>query len=110
MFRRIFTIALAVLCCCGLALPATATEVDSGSVYCFSTADFSESEDLAGICITRLPDNGATMLGDRVLQPGDILTAGQVTQMTFSPEKPKPTWKPSWNICRCSAVTRRNPR
>ena len=85
MFRRIFTTVLAALCCCGLALPAAAVEVESGSVYCFSAADFSESEDLAGICITRLPDNGTTLLGSRILQPGDILTAGQVARMTFSP-------------------------
>ena len=85
MFRRIFTIALAVLCFCGLVLPAVAAEVESGSVYCFSAADFSESEDLAGICITRLPDCGTTMLGSRVLYPGDILTAEQMARMTFSP-------------------------
>ena len=85
MFRRIFTTVLAALCCCGLALPAAAVEVESGSVYCFSAADFSESEDLAGICITRLPDNGTTLLGSRILYPGDILTAGQVARMTFSP-------------------------
>lgn len=85
MFRRIFTIALAVLCCCGLGFPAAAAEVESGSVYCFCAADFSESQDLAGICITRLPDCGTTMLGSRVLQPGDILTAEQAARMTFSP-------------------------
>ena len=85
MFRRIFTIALAVLCFCGLVLPAVAAEVESGSVYCFSLGDFSESEDLAGICITQLPDSGTTMLGSRVLCPGDILTAEQMARMTFSP-------------------------
>ena len=85
MFRRIVTTMLAALCCAGLLLPAAAAEVESGSIYCFSTADFSEEDDLAGICITRLPDTGTAMLGQRVLQPGDILTADQVAQMTFSP-------------------------
>lgn len=87
MFQRFLSGILAALCCAGLLLPAAAAEVESGSVYCFSTADFSETEDLAGICITRLPDTGTTLLGSRVLQPGDILTAEQVAQMTFSPAK-----------------------
>ena len=87
MFRRIVTTALAALCCAGLLLPAAAAEVESGSVYCFSTADFSQEKDLSGICITRLPDTGRLLLGQRVLCAGDILTAEQVVQMTFSPEK-----------------------
>ena len=87
MFRRIVTTALAALCCAGLLLTAAAAEVESGSVYCFSTADFSQEKDLSGICITRLPDTGRLLLGQRVLCAGDILTAGQVVQMTFSPEK-----------------------
>lgn len=87
MFRRILSSLLAALCCTAVCLPVAAAEVESGSIYCFSTADFSEEEDLTGICITRLPDNGEVLLGQRVLQPGDILTAGQVAQMTFSPAK-----------------------
>lgn len=87
MFRRFLSCLLAAVCCTALLLPAAAAEVESGSVYCFSTADFSETEDLAGICITKLPDTGTTLLGSRVLQPGDILTAEQVAQMTFSPAK-----------------------
>ena len=75
MFRRFVSCLLAVLCCAAFALPAAAAEVESGSIYCFSTADFSEEEDLTGICITRLPDNGTTLLGQRVLQAGDVLTA-----------------------------------
>ena len=85
MFRRFVSCLLAVLCCAAFALPAAAAEVESGSIYCFSTADFSEEEDLTGICITRLPDNGTTLLGQRILQAGDVLTAEQVAQMTFSP-------------------------
>ncbi len=76
----------AVLCFTSLPLMASAAEVDSGSVYCFSSEDFSSTEDpLAGICITSLPENGTVMLGSRVLRPGDILTAEQISQMTFCP-------------------------
>ena len=74
-----FLLALAVL-----TLPAAAAEVESGSVYCFSTGDFSD-ETLTGICVTGVPDNGTVLLGDRTIRAGDILTAGQVGRMTFSP-------------------------
>lgn len=77
---------------CGLLLlslltgTAAAAEVESGASYCFSPADFSVEEDLTGICITDLPRaEGALCLGTRILQPGDILTAEQICQMTFSP-------------------------
>ena len=83
-------ICLLLACCCLLALtvPAFAAEVDCDSAYCFSAGDFSDSgEALRGICITGLPqaNTGTVMLGSRVLRPGDILTAEQVEQMTFSP-------------------------
>ena len=76
---------LAALCL--LAMPTLAAEVDSDSVYCFTSEDFSTTEPLAGICITQLPDGsaGAVMLGQRILQPGDILTADQLSFMTFVP-------------------------
>ena len=72
-----------------LAVPTAAVEVDSGSTYCFSPADFSQEEAIRGICITGLPNEelGSTQLGSRVLRPGDILTADQVAQMTFCPGK-----------------------
>ena len=86
MFRiRFFPLLLAVCCVLGLALPAGAAEVDCDSVYCFSQEDFSDSDAFAGICITGLPDSGAILLGTRVIQAGDILTADQASQMTFSP-------------------------
>ena len=86
MFRnRIFALLASLCCLAGLPFPAEAAEVESGSVYCFSPADFSEAEDFSGICITSLPKTGQTLLGSRVLQPGDVLTAEQVAQMTFSP-------------------------
>lgn len=78
-----------VLCVLGLCSVVTAAEVDCDSVYCFTANDFSQEEKLMGICITDLPDadTGTIMLGHRVLRAGDILTAEQVAQMTFSPVK-----------------------
>lgn len=69
-----------------MAMDVSAVQVESGATYCFAAEDFS-AEELAGICITGLPEAsaGTVMLGRRVLQPGDILTAGQVAQMTFHP-------------------------
>lgn len=73
-------------CAVALAGPVSAVEVDSGSVYCFSPEDFSPEEAITGICITDLPQGkGSVMLGTRILRAGDILTADQVSQMTFSP-------------------------
>ena len=42
---------------------------------------------MAGICITDLPQEmaGTLALGSRILRPGDVLTAEQVGQMTFTP-------------------------
>ena len=88
MFRTRFLSALAALLCLGAAAaPASAAEVDCDSIYCFSSGDFSSDDTLKGICITGLPDphTGTILLGTRVLRPGDILTAEQVSQMTFSP-------------------------
>jgi len=88
MFRKRMLGALAMLAClCALPLSAAAAEVDCDSVYCFSAGDFSAREGLTGICITSLPESnaGTILLGTRVLRPGDILTAEQVAQMTFSP-------------------------
>ena len=71
---------------CILPGTAAAAAVDSGAVYCFTREDFSPEEALAGICIRDLPGTAGTLtLGDRVLRPGDILTAEQISQMTFSP-------------------------
>ncbi len=77
------TLALTLCLCFGI----TAAEVDSDDVYCFSSGDFSEADTLVGICITALPDaaTGTVMLGSRVLRSGDILTAEQISQMTFVP-------------------------
>jgi len=89
MFRKRFICLLAVLTCLSaIALPGMAAEVDSDTVYCFSGEDFSASVDpLTGVCIMELPApaSGTVMLGTRIVQPGDILTADQLAQMTFCP-------------------------
>lgn len=91
MFSKRAICLLAAICCAaGICTSAVALEVDCDQVYCFGTGDFSEAEAaeaLTGICITGLPDAalGTVMLGCRVLRSGDILTAEQVSQMTFSP-------------------------
>lgn len=86
MFKtRFASLIMAVCCFAGVVGSASAAEVDSGSVYCFSAEDFAGEEALAGICLTDVPEDGTLRLGSRVLRPGDILTAEQVAQMTFSP-------------------------
>lgn len=89
MFRvRFVCLALALACLLGAGTEALAAQVDCDATYCFTAQDFalSEEEPLVGICITELPgEAGAVMLGNRVLRPGDILTAAQIEQMTFCP-------------------------
>ena len=85
--KGILAAVLAVVCLLAAVPAVSAAEVEADAVYCFGTTDFSEDRQLAGICITGLPEpeTGTVMLGQRVLQRGDILTAGQVEQMTFHP-------------------------
>lgn len=88
MFRtRFICLMMAVLCLASLGGVALAAQVDCDATYCFTTADFSQEDPIAGICITQLPDvqAGTVLLGSRVIRQGDILTAEQVSQMTFSP-------------------------
>ncbi len=84
--KRLFCLFLLLCTLLGAAGPAAAAQVESGTVYCFTPADFDPEENLTGICITDLPKaEGILTLGTRILQPGDILTAEQVAQMTFHP-------------------------
>lgn len=85
--KRIACLLAAVVCLLGSGIPAAGAEVDCDAVYCFTDEDFETQEPLAGICITGLPDagTGTLLLGVRVLRCGDILTADQLTQVTFSP-------------------------
>lgn len=87
MFQtRFASLFLAVCCAFGLIGSVSAAEVDSGSVYCFSAGDFSGENTVVGICLTEVPQKeGTIQLGNRILRPGDILTAEQVSQMTFTP-------------------------
>ena len=87
MFRiRLLCLLTALACALCFRLGASAVEVECDGVYCFAGADFSR-EELAGVCITELPRSGegAVMLMDRVLRPGDVLAADQLSQLTFSP-------------------------
>lgn len=77
-------IALLLLVVALAVFPAAAAEVASGETYCFSAEDFAD-EELAGICIAGVPENGTVRLGERILRPGDLLTAEQIGKMTFSP-------------------------
>ncbi len=86
--KRIFSLCLALGCLGATAVGASAAEVDSGAVYCFTPEDFSPEAALTGICITDLPERwGVLKLGDRVLRTGDVLTAEQVSRMTFSADR-----------------------
>lgn len=85
---RLTCLLLAALCLPVLTGTVFAAEVDCDATYCYQVQDFSPTQEpLAGICITSLPDGntGTVMLGSRILRPGDILTAGQVAEMTFHP-------------------------
>lgn len=85
---RIAAALLAAAFLIATASAASAAEVEAGSVYCFTQADFSDAEEntLTGVCVTDVPEAavGTLMLGTRVVREGDILTAGQVAEMTFS--------------------------
>ena len=84
--KRLFCLILLLCAVLGIAETAAAAQVESGTTYCFSPADFDPQENVKGICITDLPKaEGILSLGTRILQPGDILTAEQISRMTFSP-------------------------
>ena len=82
---RTFSLILALCCLPGVA--AFAADVDCDSIYCYSAEEFSPEGQLEGICVTGLPapDTGTVLLGQRVIRPGDILTADQLDRMTFAP-------------------------
>lgn len=84
---RFLSLVLVLVCLLSFTCSAWAAEVDCDATYCFSADDFETEDPLTGICITSLPnaDTGTVLLGQRVLRPGDILTADQLAQMTFAP-------------------------
>ena len=85
MNRRSLPLLAALLCLGACTLPAAAAETDCDTVYCFTTADFSQAENFAGICVTGLPEEGSVLLGSRIIRPGDILTAAQIAALTYDP-------------------------
>lgn len=89
MCRSRFLLFLLALTLALTPLSALALETDCDDVYCFTPGDFSENttQELRGVCITGLPDpaTGTVLLGHRVVQRGDILTAEQLSKLTFSP-------------------------
>ena len=90
MFRsRIACLLTALTLVLGCGLTAAAAEVDCDSVYCFKRQDFSDA--ITGICVTGLPEGstGTVRLGQRIIRTGDILTARQTEQLTFTPVKTK---------------------
>ena len=84
--KHILRPAFGLLLAAGLTLSASAAEINSQDVYCFGAEEFTAGEAaLSGICLTGLPEKeqGLLMLGERMLRPGDVLTAQQVNEMTF---------------------------
>ena len=79
-------IALALILACLIPWHSSrAAEVDCDSIYCFTGEEF--GQELTGVCILGLPDAqvGTVLLGTRVIRSGDILTAAQLSQLTFQP-------------------------
>ncbi len=71
----------ALLCAAALTASISAAETVAGDVLCFSPGDFGEG--LTGVCITAIPEEGAVLLGHRRIRPGDVLTAAQLSGLTY---------------------------
>lgn len=85
LLKRCAALLAAAACLCALSVHARAADNQEEVLYCFTQEELSDG--VSGVCITALPekDLGTVMLGTRELRPGDILTADQAAQMTFSP-------------------------
>lgn len=80
---RVFTAVACLALLAAMAPGASASESAEGSPV-FSPAVFSPEEDsLTGVWITALPEGGSLLLGRRVIRPGDVLTAQQLSSLTF---------------------------
>ena len=66
---RKISLVLAIVCVLMSSYSVFAAEVDCDATYCFTPADFSENENLKGICITALPD----------VQTGTVLSMRKVS-------------------------------
>ena len=85
MYQKMLLFVLAALM---LLTPVLAGEAEltGQDVYCFSSTELS-SEDASGVIITEVPFAvmGTVQLGNRVLRPGDVLTAESLNHLTFIP-------------------------
>ncbi len=63
-----------LLCAAALGISASA---DGGDATVFA-------RDLTGICVTAVPEEGAVLLGDRVIRRGDVLTTRQLQALSFA--------------------------
>ena len=89
---RLLCMVMTLGCLLWGSLGVSALELEGEEVYCFGTADFSQ-ENITGVCLTDLPaaERGMLYLGNRMLRPGDVLTAEQVNGMTFLPRQGETT-------------------
>ena len=69
-----YGIALLILLTLAFPVQAQAATVESGSVYCFSQADFSGATQ--GAALLETPESGVLSFGSRILRAGDVLCCG----------------------------------
>lgn len=81
--KPILRAAAGLVCAAMLSGSVCATEVASGEQFPLSAPDFAGTEALQGICVTAIPESGAVLLGDRQVRSGDVLTAGQLSLLTY---------------------------
>ena len=76
LFHRT-TVRLTALLLCAVLLGVSASASEGGDREVFGG-------ELQGICVTAVPQEGAVLLGSRVIRSGDVLTAQQVHSLSFS--------------------------
>ena len=72
--RTAVRLTAAALC---LTLAGASVSADGGEAPVFAPG-------VTGICVTNLPESGTVRLGNRVIRPGDVLTAEQAASLTLS--------------------------
>ena len=72
--RTAVRLTAAALC---LTLAGASVSADGGEAPVFAPG-------VTGICVTNLPESGTVCLGNRVIRPGDVLTAEQAASLTLS--------------------------
>lgn len=81
VFRRCAALALGLLLAGQCSAPVWAGEMPGAE-----TALTGEESGFSGVYVTGVSEGaGSFLLGSRVIRPGDVLTAGQLAQVTFSP-------------------------